>query len=226
MATTERGNELRAPGEPLPPGATPVSKKRGFWAWLNKRLPVDEFIANQLTGYYAPKNFNIWYFFGSLAMLVLVIQLVTGIFLAMFYKPSAARCVRLRAIHHARGRLGLADPLHPLHRRIGVLHRRLPAHVPRHDVRLVPAAAGAAVADRHAGVPRAHGRGLHGLRAALGQHVLLGRAGDRQHLRHRARHRTGTGAVDPRRLRHRRCDAEPLLRAARRGGAASSCCCS
>ena len=90
MATTERGAELRAPSEPLPPGATPVSKKRGFWAWLNKRLPIDEFIANQLTGYYAPKNFNIWYFFGSLAMLVLVIQLVTGIFLAMFYKPSAA----------------------------------------------------------------------------------------------------------------------------------------
>jgi ubiquinol-cytochrome c reductase cytochrome b subunit len=90
MGTTERGNELRAPGEPLPPGATPVSKKRGFWAWLNKRMPVDEFIADQLTGYYAPKNFNIWYFFGSLAMLVLVIQLFTGIFLAMFYKPSAA----------------------------------------------------------------------------------------------------------------------------------------
>ncbi|HTX04375.1 MAG TPA: cytochrome bc complex cytochrome b subunit, partial [Steroidobacteraceae bacterium] len=89
MATTERGNELRAPGAPLPPGATPVSKKRGFRAWLNKRLPVDEFIANQLTGYYAPKNFNIWYFFGSLAMLVLVIQIVTGIFLAMFYDPSA-----------------------------------------------------------------------------------------------------------------------------------------
>ncbi|MGA7540975.1 MAG: cytochrome bc complex cytochrome b subunit [Steroidobacteraceae bacterium] len=88
MATTERGNELRAPDAP-PPGATPLSKKRGFRAWLNKRLPVDEFIATQLTGYYAPKNFNIWYFFGSLALLVLVIQLVTGIFLAMFYDPSA-----------------------------------------------------------------------------------------------------------------------------------------
>jgi ubiquinol-cytochrome c reductase cytochrome b subunit len=55
---------------------------------LNKRLPVSEFIAEQLTGYYAPKNFNIWYFFGSLALLVLVLQLVTGIFLTMFYKPG------------------------------------------------------------------------------------------------------------------------------------------
>src|SRR5215470_11363331 len=60
----------------------------GFLAWLNKRLPVDEFIKTQLTGYYAPKNFNIWYFFGSLALLVLVMQLVTGIFLTMFYKPG------------------------------------------------------------------------------------------------------------------------------------------
>jgi ubiquinol-cytochrome c reductase cytochrome b subunit len=41
-----------------------------------------------VTGYYAPKNFNIWYFFGSLALLVLVLQLVTGIFLTMFYKPG------------------------------------------------------------------------------------------------------------------------------------------
>ncbi len=67
------------------PGSTPRAKS-GLWAWLNKRLPVDEFIEEQLTGYFAPKNFNIWYFFGSLALVVLVLQLVTGIFLTMFYK--------------------------------------------------------------------------------------------------------------------------------------------
>jgi ubiquinol-cytochrome c reductase cytochrome b subunit len=43
-----------------------------------------------LSEYYAPKNFNFWYFFGSLALLVLVIQIVTGIFLVMHYKPDAA----------------------------------------------------------------------------------------------------------------------------------------
>ena len=63
---------------------------KGFMAWLNKRLPVREFINEQLVGYYAPKNFNIWYFFGSLALVVLVLQLVTGIFLTMFYKPGEA----------------------------------------------------------------------------------------------------------------------------------------
>src|ERR1700729_3756612 len=69
-------------------GAQP--EKKGFLGWLDKRLPVEEFVKTQVTGYYAPKNFNIWYFFGSLALLVLVMQLATGIFLTMFYKPGEA----------------------------------------------------------------------------------------------------------------------------------------
>ena len=64
--------------------------KPGFWGWLNRRLPGDVFWRSQVSEYYAPKNFNIWYFFGSLALLVLVLQLVTGIFLTMFYKVGAA----------------------------------------------------------------------------------------------------------------------------------------
>jgi ubiquinol-cytochrome c reductase cytochrome b subunit len=64
--------------------------KPGFWGWLNKRLPVDAFWRSQVSEYYAPKNFNIWYFFGSLALMVLVMQLVTGIFLTMFYKVGEA----------------------------------------------------------------------------------------------------------------------------------------
>ena len=70
----------------LPAGSTGQTAKKGFWAWLNKRLPVDEFITTQMTGYLAPKNFNIWYFFGSLALAVLVLQLLSGIYLTMFYK--------------------------------------------------------------------------------------------------------------------------------------------
>ncbi len=58
----------------------------GFWGWLNRRLPVQKFMREQLLEYYAPKNFNVWYFFGSLALLVLVMQLFSGIFLTMFYK--------------------------------------------------------------------------------------------------------------------------------------------
>jgi ubiquinol-cytochrome c reductase cytochrome b subunit len=69
---------------PQPPG-TPAT---GFKGWLYKRFPVEEFINDQLTGYFAPKNFNFWYYFGVLALVVLVIQLFSGIFLAMFYKPG------------------------------------------------------------------------------------------------------------------------------------------
>ena len=133
-----------------------------------------------------------------------------------------AHLVRLRRIHHARGGLRLAHPLPALDRRLGVLHRRVPAHVQGAPLRLVPGAAGAAVAHRDAGLPRAHGGGLHGLRAALGQHVLLGGSGHRQPLRHHPRDRQAPGGVDPRRLRHRRCDAESLLCAARRGHTARS----
>jgi ubiquinol-cytochrome c reductase cytochrome b subunit len=68
--------------------ALPVRK--GFLLWLNNRLPVDAFMRDQLSGYYAPKNFNFWYFFGVLSLVALVIQLVTGIFLTMHYKVGEA----------------------------------------------------------------------------------------------------------------------------------------
>jgi ubiquinol-cytochrome c reductase cytochrome b subunit len=64
--------------------------KPGLWGWINKRFPAEAFVREQLLEYYAPKNFNIWYFFGSLALLVLVIQLFSGIFLTMFYKAGEA----------------------------------------------------------------------------------------------------------------------------------------
>ncbi len=58
--------------------------------WVDNRFPLSTLYKEHLSEYYAPKNFNFWYFFGSLAMLVLVIQIVTGIFLVMHYKPDAA----------------------------------------------------------------------------------------------------------------------------------------
>jgi ubiquinol-cytochrome c reductase cytochrome b subunit len=58
--------------------------------WLDDRLPVTSFWNAVMIGYQAPKNFNFWYYMGSLALLVLVIQIFSGILLAMHYKPSAA----------------------------------------------------------------------------------------------------------------------------------------
>ena len=57
--------------------------------WVDNRFPASTLYKEHLSEYYAPKNFNFWYFFGSLALLVLVIQIVTGIFLVMHYKPDA-----------------------------------------------------------------------------------------------------------------------------------------
>jgi ubiquinol-cytochrome c reductase cytochrome b subunit len=58
--------------------------------WVDDRFPLSELYNRHLKQYYAPKNLNFWYIFGSLALTVLAIQLVTGIFLAMHYKPDAA----------------------------------------------------------------------------------------------------------------------------------------
>ncbi len=58
-------------------------------AWVDARFPLTETWEAHLSKYYAPKNFNFWYFFGSLALLVLVLQILTGLFLAMNYKPDA-----------------------------------------------------------------------------------------------------------------------------------------
>ncbi|GAB4205491.1 MAG: cytochrome bc complex cytochrome b subunit [Tibeticola sp.] len=58
--------------------------------WVDNRFPATKLFKEHMSEYYAPKNFNIWYIFGSLSLLVLVLQIVTGIFLVMHYKPDAA----------------------------------------------------------------------------------------------------------------------------------------
>jgi ubiquinol-cytochrome c reductase cytochrome b subunit len=67
---------------------------RNVWArqlfeWVDARFPLSALWNSQVAEYYAPKNFNFWYYFGSLALVVLVLQIVTGIFLTMNYKPDA-----------------------------------------------------------------------------------------------------------------------------------------
>jgi len=66
-----------------------IEPRSRFIAWIDERFPYTEMMKEHITEYYASKNFNFWYVFGVLAMVVLVIQLFTGIFLTMNYKPSA-----------------------------------------------------------------------------------------------------------------------------------------
>ncbi len=62
----------------------------GLVNWVDARFPLLSTWRNHVSEYYAPKNFNFYYFFGSLAMVVLLNQLVTGLWLTMFYTPTAA----------------------------------------------------------------------------------------------------------------------------------------
>ena len=66
-----------------------IGAQKGFMKWIDDRFPYTKTMKKHVTEYYASKNFNFWYVFGVLAMVVLVIQLLTGIFLTMNYKPSA-----------------------------------------------------------------------------------------------------------------------------------------
>ena len=70
-------------------GAGGGSRAARFIDWVDERFPLTAMMKEHVTEYYAAKNFNIWYVFGVLALVVLILQLVTGIFLTMNYKPSA-----------------------------------------------------------------------------------------------------------------------------------------
>jgi ubiquinol-cytochrome c reductase cytochrome b subunit len=70
------------------PAGAPVMEQA--LTWVDNRFPASKLFKEHMSEYYAPKNFNFWYYFGVLAMVVLVIQIVTGIFLTMHYKPDAA----------------------------------------------------------------------------------------------------------------------------------------
>ncbi|MCE2949513.1 MAG: cytochrome bc complex cytochrome b subunit [Betaproteobacteria bacterium] len=66
-----------------------IAAGQGLVDWVDERFPLVSTWKYHMSEYYAPKNFNFWYYFGSLAMIVLVLQIVTGIFLTMNYKPDA-----------------------------------------------------------------------------------------------------------------------------------------
>jgi ubiquinol-cytochrome c reductase cytochrome b subunit len=71
-----------------PNRAAEAAESNKLIGWIDDRFPLTKLWEEHVSKYYAPKNFNFWYFFGSLAMLVLVIQIVSGIFLTMNYKPA------------------------------------------------------------------------------------------------------------------------------------------
>jgi ubiquinol-cytochrome c reductase cytochrome b subunit len=69
--------------------AADAPRTQRFMNWIDNRFPATQLWNEHVGQYYAPKNFNVWYIFGSLSLFVLVLQIVTGIFLVMHYKPDA-----------------------------------------------------------------------------------------------------------------------------------------
>jgi hypothetical protein len=170
-----------------------------LWQWFDSRMPtLGAEWRKHAAEYYAPKNFNFWYFFGSLALLVLVIQIVSGIFLTMNYKPDA--------------NLAFGS--------VEYLMRDVPGGWIIRYIHSTGASAFFIVVYLHMFRALLYGshkepRELVWIFGVLIYLTLMGRAGDREPLRHRALHRPGPRALDPRRLRGVGCDAQPLLRAAR-----------
>src|ERR1700693_33980 len=78
-----------ATAEKTPVTGTGSAALDGLLTWVDQRFPLISTWKAHLAEYYAPKNFNFWYYFGSLAMLVLAIQIASGIVLTMNYKPDA-----------------------------------------------------------------------------------------------------------------------------------------
>src|SRR5579859_3948849 len=68
-----------------------MGKLKALLGWVDERFPLTANWKEHLSEYYAPKNFNVWYVFGALALLVLVMQIATGILLTMHYKPDASQ---------------------------------------------------------------------------------------------------------------------------------------
>ena len=116
---------------PAVPESADAGKGRGFIDWIDRRFPLTKLWKEHLAEYYAPKNFNFWYFFGSLGVAGARQSDRHGDIPDDALQTFGRGGVRFHRIHHARRRLGLADPLHAHDRRVGFLHRRLSAHVPR-----------------------------------------------------------------------------------------------
>ncbi len=70
--------------------ASKSDRGRRLLTWIDERYPLISFWEQHVSKYYAPRNFNFWYYFGSLALVVLVLQIATGIFLTMHYKPDTS----------------------------------------------------------------------------------------------------------------------------------------
>lgn len=103
-------------------------------SWIDDRFPMTKMWQDHASRYYAPKNLNFWYYFGVFSMIVLVNQIVTGIWLTMYYTPTAAGA--FGSIEHMMRDVPYGWLLRYMHTTGGVcfFYCGVFAYLPRHDV--------------------------------------------------------------------------------------------
>jgi len=146
----------------------------GLRDWVDARLPIMRAWNTHMGEYYAPKNFNFWYFFGVLSLVVLINQLLTGIWLTMSYTPSSENA--FAAVEYIMRDVEYGWLIRYMHSTgaSAFFCGCLSAHVPRTAVRIVPEAQRTDLDLRYVDLRRAHGGGVRRIRVAMGSDVLLG----------------------------------------------------
>ena len=158
-----------------------------------------------------PAETNWFHTLGSATLTAFIVQLVTGVVLAMYYKPDPENGVRVDPEHHERPDARLARPRHAPLGRERLHHPALPPHGPRVPVRRLQVPARAELADRRLHPAARHARGLHGLPAPVGPDGVLGDGRRDQHQRDRADRRAVHRLPLAQRRRDRNRHAIPLL---------------
>ena len=148
--------------------------------WIDRRFPFSSFVKHDLTEYPTPRNLSYWWNFGFLAGFVLVLQVATGVFLAMHYKADAG--LSFDSVQHIMRDVNYGWLLRFMHATGAsafflVIYIHMAAHA---LLRLLPRTARADVVDRTGIAAAVDGNRFHGLSVAVGANVVLGRNRDHQ----------------------------------------------
>ena len=161
--------------------ASTYEPKTAFTRWLDSRLPIIRWTADFMV-FPTPRNLNYIWTFGAILTFFLVLQIITGVIVAMHYTPNTALAFDSIERLDARRELWLADSLHAHGRRVAVLPGRLYPPLPRPLLRVLQGSARGALDDRRRHPHRDDCDGVHGIFAGLGPNELLGRDGDHEPL--------------------------------------------
>ncbi len=179
--------------------------------WFAERLPLAEVEAAIQHKTVPQHRHSVWYYLGGMTLFFFGVQVVTGILLLLYYRPSSAEAYDSVQFIMTRVPFGwLIRSIHSWSANL-MVGCRVRAHVQRHLPQGVPAPAGDHLAQRRSAAVPGTGFRIHGLSAAVERAVVLRHARRHGHRRRRPRHRRVHRAIPSRRQGHQRRDADALL---------------